>query len=101
MLFTEHDLRERHHQRRQGTPITAYVAKPSGPAPFRRGACPTISRLERVLHRDNASVSASRLSRDLPPLERAARATRTTVAAQSARRRGISDAQMSGDTEPQ
>ena len=51
----------------KGTPITAYVARPAGPGPStpERRADPPSSRLERTLHRDDASVRASRLPRDL------------------------------------
>ena len=50
----------------KGTPITAYVAKPSGPGPVSgRRADPPSAGLERALHRDDAAVRASRLSRDL------------------------------------
>ena len=39
----------------KGTPITAYVARPSGHGPFPgRRACPPSPGLERVLHRDHA-----------------------------------------------
>ena len=49
----------------KGTPITAYAARPLVMAPFRASCLSTISGLERVLHRDDASVRASRPSRDL------------------------------------
>ena len=50
----------------KGTPITAYMAKPSGPGPFPGVVLVHhLPGLERVLHRDDAPLCASRLSRDL------------------------------------
>ena len=50
----------------KGTPITAYVAKPAGAGPFPGVVLdPPSAGLERALHRDDAPVRASRLSRDL------------------------------------
>ncbi len=50
----------------KGTPITAYVAKPSGAGPFPGVVLiHHLPGMERALHRDDPAVRASRLHGDL------------------------------------
>ena len=85
VILPRHDLRERDHQRRQGNADHRLRGQADGPGPLPgRRADPPSAGLERVLHRDDAPVRASRLSRDLrQPLRARGRRQRR----QSGRRR--------------
>ena len=66
VILPRHDLRKRDHQWRQRYADNGLRGQAVRSWPLSgRGAYPPSPRLERALHRDNASVRASRLSRDL------------------------------------
>ena len=103
VILPRQDLRERHHQRRQRNADNGLSGQairfqlPSGRRPH-----PPSPGLERVLHRDDQTVRASRLSRDLRQPVRAGgwrHSNPDDVAAKARAEGGIADAQMVGDTE--
>ena len=66
-ILPRHDLRERHHQRRQGNADNGLRGQAIRFRPLSgRRACPPSPRLERVLYRDDASLRASATLRSAP-----------------------------------
>ena len=66
VILPRHDLRESDHQRRQRNTDNGLRGEALRAWPLSgRRTCPPSPGLERVLHRDDASVRASRLCRDL------------------------------------
>ena len=101
VILPRHDLRERDLKGDKGTPITAYVARPSGPGPFPGVVLVHhlpgwsefyIETTRRFAHHGYIAICANLY-------ERAGQGNPDDVAAKVRAEGGIPDAQMVGDTE--